>query len=326
MKLWIFICLLGALATLNSDAADWEAIDALPVPASGFAAGCVDGKIVVAGGTHWSGEVKQWLDSTWMFDPAANHWQIGPNLPHGLAYAAAASDGSRLWIAGGGDGSQARREIYSLDANLHLSHFGDLPEPLMYASGGVVDGVLNVLGGTGDPEDWTHSHSHHFAVRLVDGKVSVLPPLGMVKHGLRLPALMGLSRRLFSFTGSWFDESKEVHNLAEAFVFDNEWKPMVPFPLAARCVACVPLDETHLYLAGGYGSDQEGFLAQAWIYDVTNGTYSVAKPLPLKVSTTLVRCGNDVFLLGGEDQKKHRTAVCFRIPATALLRSSGLAK
>jgi N-acetylneuraminic acid mutarotase len=34
-----------------------------------------------------------------------------------------------------------------------------------------------------------------------------------------------------------------------------------------------------------------------------------------------VKCGDRIYLLGGEDQKKHRTAACFRIRVSELLSS-----
>jgi N-acetylneuraminic acid mutarotase len=92
-----------------------------------------------------------------------------------------------------------------------------------------------------------------------------------------------------------------------------------PFPKAVRGVAAVGLDGHRVYLAGGYGTDEEGFLAQAWIYHQDTDSYPQATALPMAICTTLVKCGDLIYALGGEDQKKHRSAQCFKISAAALL-------
>src|SRR4051812_33088890 len=112
---------LMAAVHLTSLQADWEPVAPLPEPNGGFVAGCVDGKIVIAGGTNWKDDTKRWLDEVHLFDPSSNHWTTGPKLPHSLAYAACASDGTKLFFAGGADGTVGRKEVYSLDANLKLA-------------------------------------------------------------------------------------------------------------------------------------------------------------------------------------------------------------
>src|SRR5688500_9107294 len=95
-----------ALMHVTSLQADWEPVAPLPQPNGGFMAGCVGGKIIIAGGTNWKDDTKQWLDELHAFDPATNTWSAGGKLPHPLAYAACASDGSKLYFAGGADGTR----------------------------------------------------------------------------------------------------------------------------------------------------------------------------------------------------------------------------
>jgi len=312
MKSTLMTFLLMSLPAL----ADWEEVSPLPQPASGFVTGVVGDKIIVAGGTNWPDGTKHWLDTVWSYDPKTNVWSEGPPLPHPLAYAAHASSGDRLFFAGGADGKQARREIYSLNADLKVTQHGNLPKPLAFASAAILHGQMHIVGGTPDPDDWSRVLPQHLIITLRDAKSSKTSPLD---QGLGLPAIAHAANRLFVFTGAFFDTQKQVHNLDIARSWSQSWQTLASYPVPARGVATVTLSDARLYLAGGYGSDAQGFLADAWLYDIPHNRYLPAVKLPIAATLALVRCGDHIYALGGEDQKKHRTAACFRIPITELL-------
>jgi N-acetylneuraminic acid mutarotase len=297
--------------------ADWEPVAPLPQPNGGFLAGCVSGKIVIAGGTNWKDDTKRWLDEVHIFDPSTNQWSTGPKLPHSLAYAACASDGTRLFFAGGADGTRGRKEVYSLDANLKLTKLGELPQPVVFAGGAFRAGKLCMLGGSPDPDDWSQTTAELREVDVVTAKVTSLPPLAALRHGFGIPGIAMAGDHLFMFTGAWLDPAtKEVANMAEAFSYDfatRSWRPLAPFYKAVRGLNEVALDERHIYLAGGYGTDAEEFLVEAFIYDVQAERYTPAKPMPFRSLSCLVKCGGFIYALGGEDKKKHRTDQCWRI-------------
>lgn len=297
----------------------WEKLPPLPEPAAGFMAASVNGKIIVTGGTNWRDGTKRWLDIVWLFDPAKNEWSAGPALPHPVAYASFAGDGRRLYFAGGADGKAGCREVYALDAGLKLTKIGDLPQPVVFGGASLHDGVLRVFGGTPDPDDWAKVGTQLHGVKVADGSISQLASLKALPHGIGIPAVAATGGRLYAFTGAWLNEKQEVSNLAHAFAYDvaaNSWRALEPYPLAARAVFAVTLDEDHLYLAGGYGDD---FLSTAYVYHISANRYTPSVPLPLAAGTCLVKCGQHVYLLGGEDQKKHRTDACWRIPVADLL-------
>jgi N-acetylneuraminic acid mutarotase len=111
--------------------------------------------------------------------------------------------------------------------------------------------------------------------------------------------------------------------MAEAFVYDfssNSWSALKPFYKPVRGINEIALDDRHLYLAGGYGTDAEEFLGEAFIYDVDANRYTPAKPMPFKSLSCLVKCGGHIYALGGEDKKKHRTDQCWRIKIDELLK------
>lgn len=319
-----FVSLMTTLACVTSLSAEtWKSIAPLPEPNAGFAAGWVNGKLVIAGGTNWPDGVKQWLSKTWVYDPTTNQWAAGPALPHPLAYGAWAGDGQRLWIAGGADGKQARNEVLGLTKEGRWNQVGTLNSKLSFAGGAFVGNRLWIYGGTPDPDDWKQVTTALGSVSA-SGKVSNENPLRREGSGIGLPAVAGLDGKVYAFTGAWIPaENGQVQNASEAATYDiasRSWTKLTPYPTSARGVAAVALDDQHVYLAGGYGTDEEGFLDAAWIYDVQTQQYRKALPLPIKALTCLVKGGDAVYALGGEDQKKHRTAACFRIPVAALLK------
>lgn len=310
-------CVVISLAACVGIRAQWEPLPALPLPSGGFAAGCVQGKIVVAGGTTWKDGVKQWLSSVWIFDPKSMQWTNGPELPHPLAYPAFGSNGEHLFIAGGADGDVTRREMYRLDTIGIIEHLGDLHEPVAYAGSAWRKGALCVFGGTPAIADWAQSSRRLTAIELQSGKPSSLAVLALIDHGICIPAVVSVGTKVFVFTGAMLDPAtKEVVNLADAFVHDqtsDTWKRIAPYPQAARGVSAVALDDHRIYLAGGYGTDAEAFLAKAWIYNIETNSYKPALALPMPALTCLVKCGDAVYALGGEDKKQHRTEKCFRV-------------
>jgi N-acetylneuraminic acid mutarotase len=262
------------------------------------------------------------LNKVWAYDPVTNRWTAGPPLPHPVAYAACASDGTHLYFAGGADGRKARDEVYALGADLKFKEVGRLPHPTVFSSGAWDDGKLQVLGGTPDVEDWTKVTHDLRGADLATGKVSVLSPLAELHHGIGIAAVVTISGKMFVFTGAWQATADDgVSNITEAFCYDfakRQWHAILSYPKAVRGLAAVALGGQRIYLAGGYGSDEEGFLSEAFIYHTDTDRYTPALPIPFSAGTTLLQCGEWVYVLGGEDLKKHRTAQCFRISAQQL--------
>ena len=300
-------------------AADWRPIAPLPVPNGGFAAGAVNGKVIIAGGTTWKDGVKVWLDEVWAYDAAVNRWDPKGRLPRPLAYGVCAESRDALLIAGGFDGTSGRTEVLRIRENHEV---GTLTNRLLYpaclAVGGILEGQpsrgLFIFGGSPDPAKLD-------AVLLTGQRV------GLGKDGAEIDtphffiaASAVCGGALHVFGGARAASPTTVTNLAAAWVCrSGEWKPLAPLPVALRGVTALRLDDTHLYLAGGYGGDPEGFRSDAWIYDTVRNTYTPAKPLPIAAMVGLVSDGTHVYCLGGEDAMKHRTDQCWRIPLLALL-------
>src|SRR5262249_11017776 len=97
-----------------------------------------------------------------------------------------------------------------------------------------------------------------------------------------------------------------------------QWRKLKSYPLTARGVAALALDDHRIYLAGGYGGSPDRFLGEAFIYDVCTGAYTKAMPLPYAATVGLVLQDGFVYCLGGEDVMKHRTNAFWRISVKEL--------
>jgi hypothetical protein len=307
-------------------AAEWEPIAPLPVPNGGFAAGAVQGQIVIAGGTTWKDDVKVWLDDVWIYDAATNQWKPLGKLPHPLAYGVAAEVEEGLLIAGGFDGKQARDEVLKIDADRKIAitpH--ELSQGTSLAVGGLLGSGIHkslfVFGGSPDPAKLDGVLPFGQQVLLDAGKTEQLPEDKSVHLFISTGAVSG--NLFYAFTSARATSATTVENLSEARVFRAEtkvWTPIRPYPMPWRGVTALRLDDTQIYLAGGYGGDPESFRSAAFVYDTKKNTYRLGKSLPIAAMIGLVSDGKYVYCLGGEDAKKHRTDKCWRIPQEELLK------
>jgi Galactose oxidase, central domain len=161
-----------------------------------------DGKVLVAGGTGFSGDVVGFLDSAELYDPATGKWNAtgGLNVPRTLHTATLLKDGKVL-IVGGIDGrnsgSSLNAELYDPDTGA-LSNTGHLKRARFdHRATLLPDGKVLVAGGEGhrvsggvtfqvaldsselyDPDTGTWSfasnlnspRAYHTATLLADGK------------------------------------------------------------------------------------------------------------------------------------------------------------
>ncbi|MBK8036811.1 MAG: hypothetical protein IPK22_06685 [Verrucomicrobiaceae bacterium] len=286
--------------------AQWEQLPPLPEPNGGFVATTVDGKIEVRGGTNWSGGEKNWLKFVRQYSPASQKWSALPDLKSPLAYGISIGGKGHVLDFGGTDGSRPLRV------------FG-APSELVLACGGVRDfNQLVFAGGTNDPSNllglcrrtWSHNGKSGFK-QLADypGK-----PFGLAGSEM-------VGEELFVFGGMNYDKvNKAAVNTAEAYAFSpekNVWRKLASLAAPTRGLTAVTLDDGHIYIAGGYRDD---FTAEAVIYDVKADSYRKAIPLPYAAMVGLVKMGEHVYCLGGEDKKQSRTDKFFRIPVAELLK------
>jgi N-acetylneuraminic acid mutarotase len=110
-------------------------------------------------------------------------------LPKPLRYAAVASTGSQIVIAGGTSGEAASREVYRFDPSTGaLTTLGSLPSPLTHAAAASVGGAVLVFGGR---EASAGSQTRRILAIAPDGKVHTVGALPRPLSDLAAVALAG---------------------------------------------------------------------------------------------------------------------------------------
>jgi N-acetylneuraminic acid mutarotase len=311
--------LLISLLMITTAHAQWEVLPPLPEPNGGFMCGHTADRIVIVGGTNWEGGKKNWLKTARFYDPENKRWTRISGYTQAVAYGVGFSRGcASFGFVGGSDGSEPVHAIgMVVGEQVNLVKAPHLPEALVLASGGWVDGALILCGGTPDAADLAGLTCLSYAVG--DSSCERLADYPGKPFAVAASAVVG--GELFVFGGMNYDEvAKAPLNSREAYAFSpesNTWRPLKSLDTPNRGLCAVALDDQQLYIAGGYTAD---FTAEAMIYDVKNDSYRKAPPLPYQAMVSLVNFDGFVYCLGGEDKKQSRTDKFYRIPAVELMK------
>lgn len=330
LRLCVSLCPLWSIPAFAQPT--WEQLPPLPEPNGGFMCGTQGDCIVLVGGTNWEGGKKNWLNHIRYFEAKAMKWlpYAAASLPGGsLAYGVACQSGMNgMNVIGGSDGIKARPEsriIDSIKTSQGIEIKG-LSNEVVLSAGGNVSGRTIIVGGTTDAAELSGvSRSTHEIVFIdkpwIDRHLKALPLADYPGKPFATAASAVVGEELFVFGGMNYDaEAKLPVNTAEAYAFSpekNVWRKLKPLSAPTRGLTAVTLDESHIYIAGGY---REDFTAEAVIYDVKADSYRKAIPLPYAAMVGLVKMDGHVYCLGGEDKKQSRTDKFFRIPTVELLR------
>lgn len=306
-------------ACLGAAEQPWQALPPLPEANGGFVSAEVPGALLVVGGTNWIAGEKQWLRTVHRLDLATLRWDSLEPLAQPLAYALGGRSAAGPIFVGGTTGTEAFQGAVRVTGRKVASEAAHgVTVPAVISAGGQIGDELIWAGGTDDAANVKGFRRDAFAWNTHTGVRRTLPSYPGPAFGTAASAVAG--EEVFIFGGARWDESTQaVVNLREAFAFaprKNTWRRLNPLPSAVRGLAAVTLDNRHVYLGGGYKDD--GFTDQAWIYDVDADRYLPATQLPQTASVGLVKSGEFVYCLGGEDRMKHRSAAVFRIRASAL--------
>lgn len=316
----IAVALIAVAGAAMASAAGWERRAPLPIPNGGFIAAALGDRIVIAGGTTWDGGTKRWLDLMWSYDPATDRWSEAGRLPAALAYPASTQAGDSLWWAGGSSGDTTHRALWTLDHDLTPRLVSRLTEGFVYAAAAAIGLELHVVGGTDDQAALDRVSRRFRSVDLKTGRVTELPPYP--EAGLTTGTAVAAGGRILVFGGArWDATARTVINHASAHTYDtrrSQWAALPPLPRPNRGITAISLAPRRIYLAGGYEGGDPGFVSHALIFDPDNPGYRPATPLPYAGMVTLVKLGNWVYCLGGEDRMRHRSAAVHRIAADQL--------
>ncbi|MEO5802675.1 MAG: hypothetical protein ABIR24_04030, partial [Verrucomicrobiota bacterium] len=209
-------------------------------------------------------------------------------------------------------------ELNRLDRQYQFQKVGEISQPLVYSAATLVEGKLYIVAGGADVVDLSKLTNIFYSIDLKNGRVEKLPdfPGG----NLIVPTAAALKGRIYVFTGASVDATNKAHNVNSAFVYsiaEAKWSAIKAFPFAVRGLNSCVLDDRHIFLAGGY---KEDFTDEAFIYDTKTDSYFKTAPLPYRGMVSLVKIGDNLYCLGGEDKMRHRSDLAYRIPWNAFLK------
>ena len=300
----------------------WETLPPLPEPIGGAACVSTGHSILVAGGTNWPNGKKNWVKTIRSFDPATSQWKVAGELPSPRAYAVHDTHRSMLLLAGGSDGVKTHLDLFSFPRKDEPP--GQLSHAAVYAGGGILRNELILAGGSPDQANLSGLSNVTFAVHTESLQARQLPPMPGPGIGIAASAVCG--ERLFIFGGARWDPSTgSVVNVASTWILStrpDQWSPAAPYPAETRGAVAIALDDRHIYVGGGYRSSPEGFTNEAFLYETTRNQFLPAQALPISGMTSLVRHGNHIYCIGGEDKKQHRSDGFWRAKISTLLKAT----
>jgi N-acetylneuraminic acid mutarotase len=296
----------------------WTDRSPAPLAQAGAATALLRRKLYAAGGTLWRDNVKLFLKSVQVYDPASDAWTSSDSLPEPTAYAAFEQLAGGFEIYGGCDDTAAYDKCwrFSPEENSWRA-LTPLPRPLVFSKALHLAGAVYLFGGSHSAPDLTHATID--VLRRADQghweKVSALPAGASL-----MPGAAAARGRAWLFGGFTSPQPGVIHNTAQAWSFHPQsgWHRLRDLPRAVRGLAAVAVQDRFIVLSGGYTASQReaegkppefGFTSDVLIYDIANNSYSTAASMPEKImSSGLLLDGDTIYSAGGENRLRGRSA------------------
>lgn len=261
----------------------WIAGAPLPLPRAGVAAGTIDGMLVVAGGSYWSGGAKQRTARVDLYDSAARRWTRGTPLPYELSDAASVVLDGALYVLGGTDGVGVLNSVlcYSHGRWIARSDLG-LPAARMRGAAAGEGRYLYYSGGLSQLDDYRSASAQVWRIDLrePDAGWTALPDL---PSGPRFLHAAEAREGELHVLGGARTESGSVRSLADVWTLDvaaRRWRPRSSLPSPLRA-AWSGWEHGTVLLFGGYSTE---FSAKIYGFDPGSGSTWVEGSLPEPVA------------------------------------------
>jgi N-acetylneuraminic acid mutarotase len=256
----------------------WKALPDLPDPlgVAGPFVGVHNNALLVAGGANfpepvWDNE-KKWHDHIYLLEKSEDDnwkWKLAGKLPRPIAYGAAVSTQAGLLCMGGNNAESTFQDVFLLSWNpesqsIETKTFPDLPEPCAYGAATLVGEVVYLAGGQSGP---------------------------------------GLESAMSNFWS--LDLSQQEH--ASNF----KWQLHESWPGKSRAfnltVAQHNGKEPAIYVISGrrQAGDELEFLKDVWEFGCESRMWRQRTDAPrcLMAGTALAQADDEIFVLGGADEK-----------------------
>ncbi|MBL9213960.1 MAG: hypothetical protein JNG83_00640 [Opitutaceae bacterium] len=135
---------------------EWRESTPTPEPRGGYAAGTLDGRLIIIGGSYWEGQKGDWrmkhfTSAVHAFEPKSERWEKLPDAPVTVCYAGYARVGDEIHVLGGLQNGVASADTWILrrgGAGFEWRRGRPLPEPRLFPAVAVIGSTIYVIGGT----------------------------------------------------------------------------------------------------------------------------------------------------------------------------------
>jgi|GEM_PF-2616143 len=312
------VAFMAAVASLSAESI-WEELPALPEGLAGQVVAATGDSVLVAGGTLWDDDRKVWRDAVLTLGPDDQSWRKVGSIPQPLGYAGFVGGDDGIWLLGGHNEEGALSDIVHVDQEGTCQVIASMPEAWRFSRGARSErGDYFVVRREQVDAGWEGAF---LAVDVGSGQIRECAPLP--NAAWVLPAVAATGGNIVVAGGATRVEAMGgIRNQSGILTFDPQqkvWHHRGDLPVALRGMGAVALGVGRVYLAGGYG-DAKGFEDRAWIFDVKTGDLTEAPALPLAMMPELLRVGDAVYAIGGEDAPRRRSARVFRALISSLLK------
>jgi N-acetylneuraminic acid mutarotase len=326
LPILLFLLAGAAVTSSTQSTLRWKQGKDLLLPKGGYGSGILDGKLVLAGGTHWKDDKKLWLDDVVAYDPAGGQWETLTPLPRPLAYGASAAQDGVFYFVGGAGPENAERAGYRLrrqNGKYRWEQFTTLPLDRCYAKAGILRNELFLAGGGDSVADLSTASSTLLSVSLSDPTAVWKARSSIPGEGRAIFAAATCGGYLYVFGGCNADAGG-VRNLASAYRYDparDRWSRLKDAPAPVRAGSASSRDERFIFLFAGYSSPtpsdptipKEGqFEKRVYRYDTLKDEYQEESPLPhANADISFHFFKGAVYGAGGEPKGKARSPWTF---------------
>ncbi len=272
-------------------------------------------------GPPWDGGVKRYYRDVLLLSRKDGAWtwkKVG-ELPRAVAYAAftASPDRKSMVIAGGCDEKEHHASTLLIGTDGKVRQLASLPGPRAYAGHLTEGGSLIVAGGTGHP-DATETSLPCVELDLTSGEAG-----WKIRHDLGTWGMLPFAGRSDSgiLIGSGCvlkpQDGKPFRVYGSALLLMDGSKRSVSElrrPVVAAAGPGVPVGRRLIFVGGDDGShypkppkDHPGLSRDIFAFDGLSLSVIGRWPEPL-VTAPLLRLGDSLVTVGGEDRPGHRTA------------------
>jgi N-acetylneuraminic acid mutarotase len=261
------VALLSVLLSVEAHCAtasmEWRLSAPMPEARAGYAAGVVEGQLLVAGGTYWLGDPGAWMGkvfcaTTQAFDPVSETWTRLPDAPVKFGYAAGAATEDRLYVLGGVQDGRPSGRVLVLEKHARVFHWREgppLPEARVFAEAAVVQGKIFVVGGSREFETMDDTGLCCASLTATTTVWSLDPgdPAATWERHAPFPGhrrwshrLAAVGRYLYQFGGRFLARKDQpVQYFNEVWRYDtrsDEWAKVAEMPVEIQLARAVQVD------------------------------------------------------------------------------------